>query len=292
MTLAAGRETSISAAEALLADLRSRLEAGGCENPRLLARWIAEDVLGCDYSRIRAGLAGDPTPEQSERALEYVRARLAGLPLAHVIGHTGFYGYRFRVTPGVMVPRNETEALVDAAISLIDEASWREPSILDCYTGCGNILLSIMTERPNAHGTGIEIDADAVRCAESNQAALGCERARFVCGDVSRELNRIESQFHLVTANPPYIPTQDIPNLPREISEHEKRAALDGGPDSLDHYRALAAKAPRMIVPGGFLLAEIGAARENQVSRVFSGWTGVTFRPDLDGRPRVLVAQP
>jgi release factor glutamine methyltransferase len=287
---ATGNESPVSA-EGLLRDVQERLRDGGTEDWRLEARWILEDVTGSDYSRIIAGLADVPTRSQTQKALELTQARLEGEPLAHVLGYTEFYGLRFRLARGVMVPRRETETLVDAALGLMDSHDWAEPRVLDCYAGCGNILLSIMARRPGVRGVGIEIDPEALACAEANKKSLGREDAIFILGDVFEELGRIDRKFHLVTANPPYVCSGDIESLQREISAHERRWALDGGRNGMDHYRVLAAKTPSALVPGGFLLAEIGIGRREAIAEVFAEWGELDFQLDLSGHPRALVAR-
>ncbi len=278
-------------AESLLDILAQSLKAGGLDEPRVEARWIVEDVLECDYSQILAGLAPQPTLDQFRKSIEFLDARLNGAPLAHVLGYVDFYGYRFKVAPGILVPRQETELLVDVALKLIEEGAWSEPWVLDCYTGCGNVLLSIMAKREYVHGAGVEIDQDALECAEANRIALACMTAIFVHGDVSEELGRLGLQFNLITANPPYIPSGDILGLQREIHEHENLLALDGGPDGLDQIRMLAKRAPRVLVSGGCLVSEIGAGQREDVEAMFSGWKDVRFVKDLQGHDRVLVAQ-
>lgn len=287
-----GREALVTSAERLLQDVQERLKMGGIEEWQLEGRWIVEDVLGSEYSRIRAGLAEDPTDAQMDRALECVQARLDGTSLAHVLGYAEFYGLRFRVVEGVMVPRTETETLVDAALDMLEGRDWSEPRVLDCYTGCGNVLISIMAKRPGVFGVGIDIDPDALTCAEANRESMGCSDAVFVLGDVSEQLERMDQRFHLVTANPPYVRSPDIPGLPHEISAHERHRALDGGPDGMKHYRILASHTPRVLEPGGFLLAEIGADRQDAVAEIFADWHDVWFLNDLSGHPRVLASHP
>ncbi len=282
--------TQPGSAENLLSALQTGMTAGKIDRPDLEARWIVENILKCDYSKIRAGLAPAPSPEQSQKALSYLNARLAGAPLAHILGYTEFYGLRFKVAPGVLVPRPETELLVDTALGLIDEKKWNEPWLLDCYTGCGNVLLSVMANRPGIHGAGIDIDPVSLTCAEMNRDTLACLDAIFVHGKVEEVIDGLDKDFQIVTANPPYIPTAEIPALQPEISRNENIAALDGGEDGLDHLRVLSKLAGKVLSSDGFLLSEIGAGQRAAVEEIFSNWVKVDFVSDLQDHDRILIA--
>jgi len=284
--------TDDTSAENLLELVQAFIKSGGIEEFHEEARLILETVLESDYTSIRAGLVPKPTLEQIETAFRLATRRISGAPIAHVLGFTYFYGRCFRLAPGVLVPRPETEILVDAAIGLLRDSGWDDPWVLDLYSGCGNILLSIAASEGIGRGVGIERDPVPLEFGEINRRAFGCENVEFRCGDVSQELDKLERRFHLVTANPPYVATGDIPKLQPEVSHHEKWTALDGGPDGLRHLRVLAGKAPQVIVPGGRLLSEIGMGQSDAIERIFSQWSSIEFKSDLNGIPRVLLAEP
>lgn len=282
-------KTQPTTAQDLLAFLREEMAGGGVEQARTEARWIVEDVLGCGYSSVLAGLAPNPTSEQSQAALDILNSRLMGKPLAHVLGYTEFYGLRFKVAPGVLVPRPETEMLVETALKILEKENWREPWILDLYTGCGNVLLSIMSEMPMARGAGIDADPVALACAEENREILNCPNAVFAHGNVREVLDKLDQKFHLLTANPPYVATDEISGLDPEVKA-ESRIALDGGPDGLSELRVLAEKGRGVLAADGLLLCEIGADQAEKVRRTFSDWKYVDIIKDLTGRDRILIA--
>lgn len=281
----------VKSAEELLNEVEGRLRQAGIEDAAIEARRIVEEVLGTDYSKIRAGLAHNPSASEIDKAFKYAEKRISGVPLAYVLCHTDFYGCRIMLLPGVFIPRPETEILVDAVIGLLDKHSWPEPKILDLYTGSGCILLAIKSARPNIKGFGMDIDTKSISIASANKIASKAAGLDF--GYCPTEfIGSTGMKFHIVTANPPYIPTADIPFLQREVADHENRVALDGGPDGLNHLRILAENAPDVIIPGGYLLCEIGAGQKDDVEKIFSEWKIVDFVPDLAGHPRVLIAQP
>ncbi len=286
---------NISPAEKLLNEVTEAFDDGGIDESRMEACMIVEDALNCDYTRIRAGLSPTPTTEQVRRVFRMMEMRLSGAPVAHVLGYTTFYGYRFHVYPGVLVPRRETELLIDTALEILDLNEWEYPCVLDLYAGCGNVLLSIYRERTIAHGLGVDIDPAACECAADNRHEMDCANTLCIKRDVTSELENLARRgrkFHLVTANPPYVLTRDIPNLQLEIFEHENHASLDGGADGLDHYRMLAEKLPMVIIPGGYFITEIGIEQDDPIGEIFSGWDIIDIRPDLNGIPRVLTAKP
>jgi release factor glutamine methyltransferase len=279
-------------AEEFLDSVCTQLADGGIEESTQEGRMIVEEILGTDYSRICAGLATGPDPEEITEARVLIEKRLSGQPIAHVLGYADFYGHRFSVTTGVLVPRPETELLVDLAIRLIDKCENPESGVLDLYTGCGNVLISILKARRQAYGLGVDNDPVSLMCASRNRTDLGIPNAEFRLEDAATILKNSGRTFSVVTANPPYIPSEEIPKLQREITGYENVKALDGGPDGLDHYRMLAKLVQRVIIPGGTLLSEIGSDQKDQVSEIFSAWDIVEFRTDLRGLPRVLIAQP
>ena len=284
--------TDRTSAENLLELLRTYMKSGGVEDFRQESAMILETVLSCTYTKIRAGLADDPSPQQIETAFQMATNRLAGAPIAHVLGIAHFYGRVFKINPGTLVPRHETEILVDTALNLLRQDLWSKPRVLDIYTGCGNILLTIAAETTIEYGLGIDRDAAAIDIAGQNLSAFKLGGIDFRTGEVSEELERLDRSFHLVTANPPYIPTAEIPELQKEISEHERWSALDGGVDGLMQYRMLAEKVRNAILPNGYFITEIGMDQQDRIARIFKDWDEIDFIDDLNGIPRVLKAKP
>lgn len=281
-------------ARKLLFDVADILEDLLCDSRSASqeARAILEHVLKTEVVQIMADLVGIPSDEQISKVWELVRERQTRKPLAYILGNGWFYNHSFYVTNGVLVPRPETEILVDEAIRFLKGIQRNSVKVLDLYTGCGNVILSVASECEWISGTGVDIDKNAISCAERNQAVIGPNSMDLICQDIMEFINPALEKFHLVTANPPYIPTKEIPSLQPEISSHENHSALDGGIDGLDHYRFLSSAVKTILENGGIFISEIGIGQKEPVSDLFSGWADVQFTDDLSGIPRVLRAKP
>ena len=267
--------------------LVEKFRAAGIESPELDARILIGHALGLDH----AGLAAAEKQELSAATASAVDAlaarRLAREPVARILGEKEFWGLSFIVTPAVLVPRPETETVVELALSLVDRAA--PLRIADLGVGSGAILLALLSELPHARGTGIDIAADALDVARTNAQRLGlADRADFILGDFAAA----EGAFDLVVSNPPYIPSADIARLLPDVRKYDPRQALDGGPDGLAAFRSIAAIARHLLLPAGHLVVEIGAGQESAVSELFvqSGLAISAVRHDLSGIPRVLAA--
>ena len=264
----------------------------GIESPELDARVLIGHALGLDHAGLATAAAqqiSDLTATQIER---FTVRRLAGEPVARIVGQKEFWSLPLTVTPAVLVPRPETEILVELALALIDRdgARTRPLRIADLATGSGAIVLALLSELPNACGIGTDIDTEALAVARSNAKQLGLDaRATFLAGDYGTAL---EGSFDLVVSNPPYVASADIGTLAPEVREHDPRHALDGGADGIAAYRAIAADAPRLLKPGGHLVVEIGAGQERAVNGLFAarGLAIAETRHDLSGIPRALAA--
>ena len=225
---------------------------------------------------------------QPRRTIDALAARrLAREPVARIVGEKEFWGLSFIVTPAVLVPRPETETVVEVALSLVDRAA--PLRIIDLGIGSGAILLALLSELPHARGIGIDIAADALDVARTNAQRLGLsDRADFVLGDFAA----VEGMFDLVVSNPPYIATPEIAGLAPEVRNYDPSHALDGGPDGLAAFRSIAAIARHLLLPAGHLVVEIGAGQESAVRELFvqSGLAISGVRHDLSGIPRVLSA--
>ncbi len=281
------RGASVAHARRVLAE---QFREAGIDTPELDARILIGHALGLDHTAL-ATSANQQVSDVSASAIERLAAqRLAGEPVARIVGEKEFFGLPFTVTPAVLVPRPETETIVELALSLIDRA--RPLRIADLGTGSGAILLALLSELPLARGVGTDIAVDALDVARLNARRLGVEsRANFVACDYATALS---GDFDLVVSNPPYVATHIIEQLEREVRDHDPRHALDGGADGLAAYRAIAAIAAQVLKPAGHLVTEIGAGQENDVSAIFAAqrleMTG--SRRDLSGIVRALAARP
>jgi release factor glutamine methyltransferase len=275
---------------ALLTGAAARLAAAGVETPALDARLLLGEALGVSSAGLI--LAGEDAagPQERARFEAMLRRRAAREPVSRILGRREFYGRPFRIAPAVLDPRPDTETLVEVALAL---AGAMAPPVrmLDLGTGSGAILLTLLAELPDATGTGVDIDEAALDVARANATALGLEaRARLLRSDWT---SAVTGPFDLVVSNPPYVAAADIDALAPEVAAHEPRLALDGGPDGLAAYRAIAAAAPRLLRPGGALAVEIGAGQAEAVAALFAGCglEDPASHTDLAGRPRVFVAR-
>jgi release factor glutamine methyltransferase len=213
-----------------------------------------------------------------------VARRIAGEPVARILGEKEFWGLPFPLSPAVLVPRPDTETLVAAALSVAPRD--KEISVLDIGTGSGAILVALLSELPRARGVGSDISPGALAVAAENAARLGvAERCRFVGTSWA---DAVGGAYNLIVANPPYIPTGTIAELDSDVRVFDPALALDGGPDGLDGHRAVLAAIGRLLAPGGHGFVEIGAGQgpEFRVLAERAGFT-IRFRHDLAGIERV-----
>ncbi|MDD3798236.1 MAG: peptide chain release factor N(5)-glutamine methyltransferase [Novosphingobium sp.] len=217
---------------------------------------------------------------------DFVARRMKHEPVAYITGHQEFYGRDFLVTGEVLIPRGDSEVLVEAAL----EAASAPGRVLDCGTGSGALLLSVLAERPDAEGIGIDRSLGAVAVAAENAALLGLgERARILHRDWD-EPNWAEGlgRFDLILANPPYV--EDQAELAPSVRDHEPGGALFAGPEGLDAYRVLLAQLPALLDDEGAAMVEIGAAQADAVGAIArEAGFAVRLHRDLGGRPRVLA---
>jgi release factor glutamine methyltransferase len=260
-----------------------RLAAANVENPRAEARLLLAHVLGVSRE---ATLAATPTPDQAAKFDAAVARRAAREPFAYITGRKQFWSLDFAVGPGVLVPRPDTETLIGEALRVVPDRAARL-TIADLGTGSGAILVAALREFPNASGIGFESSPQAHGVAAANAARHVPGRAEIRLAD----WNTAAGPYDLVFSNPPYIPSADIESLAPDVSDFEPRAALDGGPDGLDAYRALAALLPRILAPAGFALLEIGAGQALTAGNLFQKLQMIRIVPDLGGIPRCLLLQ-
>jgi release factor glutamine methyltransferase len=256
------------------------LRAAAIENPRMEARWLLGHAMGVTAETLlRDPRAGVPlAAAQAFTAMLARRARRE--PMAYIIGSAGFWGLEFQVSPATLIPRADTEALVEAALELAPQAR----RVLDLGTGTGCLLLAVLSELPAASGIGVDLNPEAAALASRNAQALGLP-ALFLAGDWA---DALDASFDLILSNPPYIEAAAIPALMPEVAGHEPPAALDGGADGLDAYRCITAALPRLLAPGGLAVLELGQGQAPAVAQLArdAGLTWLEARPDLNAIPR------
>lgn len=262
---------------AALGLISARLAQAGVEAPRREARLILAAALGLDA-------AGLLTADEADPALfePLLRRREAREPLAYITGRREFWGMTFAVSSATLIPRPDSETLIEAILG-------REPRrILDLGTGTGCLLLAALHENPSAFGVGVDMSAAAAALAARNAAALGLgDRAVFLAGDWAGAIN---GRFDLVLCNPPYIESHDIRGLMPEVAQYEPILALDGGADGAAAYRRIIAALPALMAENAACLLELGAGQSDMVRQLAAGaGFACEIRPDLAGIGRVAI---
>jgi release factor glutamine methyltransferase len=269
-----------------------RLAAAGVPDPAWDAELLLRHVLQWDRAALLSREAKDLTADQEGRFFALVAEREGRRPLQHLAGTQAFYGRDFLVTSDVLIPRPETELLVETALALLSGQA--APVIVDVGTGTGCIALTLAAEIPSADVHGVDISHAALDVCRDNARRLGVEsRVRLYHGDLVAPVEFLAESVHLVVSNPPYVHPSDIPGLAPEVRDHEPRLALVPDPDAAGLYRRLAAGARRLLHPGGVLLVEIGRGMADEVTAITNGEGLAVERviPDLQGIPRVVVAR-
>jgi release factor glutamine methyltransferase len=273
--------------------LAQTFKNAGIEAPQVDARALLGHALRLSRTQLIA---------QGERVLEareiaaissLAARRLKREPVARILGRKEFWSLTLSVTPDVLVPRPETETVVEAALDAIrrDGKKTEGLRILDIGTGSGALLLALLSELPNATGTGTDISEAALDAARANAERCGLkDRCIFVACDIAQG---VQGPFDLVVSNPPYVARGDIATLAPEVRDYDPQLALDGGNDGLDAYRAIAREALRLLAASGRLIVELGAGQEAAVRALFTkaGFTAFAVRPDLAGIARALTAR-
>lgn len=276
-----------------LRDLRARLEAAGIAAAALEARLLVAHALGIKPKAMALAPDRSLQADETARLAALTERRLAGEPVARIIGEWEFWGMEFALSPDTLIPRADTETLVETALQELDARNLRQTPlrILDLGTGTGCLLAALLKELPNATGIGIDIAQGAVETARANLARhhLG-ERSDVRQADWT---DGLEESFELVVSNPPYIADSVVSSLDVEVREHDPVRALNGGSDGLDFYRRLARDLPRLLSPGGFAVLEIGYDQAQTAAGVFRQAGLMVERPvqDLAGNPRALIVR-
>jgi release factor glutamine methyltransferase len=273
--------------------LTARLRSAGIEEPALDARLLVGAALELDLTGMVTQAARELTPEEGARLERYAQRRLAHEPVARIVGMREFWGLPFRLSEATLVPRPDTETVVELALEIFRGlAITGRPRIADIGTGSGAILLALLHEIPDAFGIGTDVSLTALSTARDNAAALGLAgRAAFIACSYASALR---GPFDLIVSNPPYIPSAEIPTLSIEVREHDPRLALDGGNDGYDAYRALIPQASACLVPGGALIVEAGRGQAKNIETLMAAAGLTPDRPpkaDLAGIPRAVSAR-
>lgn len=275
-----------------LYDAVARLAGAGLETPRVDAEWLLAAALGVGRNGLYAVIDDGLPDEAAERFEVWIRGRVARVPLQHLLGTQAFRDLLVGVTSDVLVPRPETEMLVSWALELLPPPGG-QPLVLDVGTGSGCIACALAAERPDVRVVAVDASPAAVAIARANVAALDlADRVTTSVSDLFSGLPPMSAD--LIVSNPPYIPTNVIDTLAPEITGHEPRAALDGGPDGLTLIRRLVSEAPRWLKPGAPLVLETaGDGQVDDVTRLMRAahFTGVMTRRDLAGVTRFVCGR-
>ncbi len=267
------------------------LRKKGRESPRLAAEILLARVLDCERIRVYMRFEEPISDPLLTQFRELIRRRGEGEPVACIIGEKEFFSLRFAVNSSVLIPRPETETLVETALREIESSGMDSPRILDLGVGPGTILLSLAHSLERGRFVGVDVSPEAIKIAEMNRSAL-CDgkEASFHVGNWFLALPETEREYDVIVSNPPYIPTHVLGGLSEEIRNYEPAVALDGGPDGLDAYRKIAEDLGRHLAENGFSALEIGADQAEKVREIFAVENFKTeIVKDLEGRDRVVV---
>jgi release factor glutamine methyltransferase len=274
--------------------LTAQLKTTATESPELDARLLIGAVLGLDLTGQVAAAIRCLTDDEAALLDGFARRRREGEPVARILGSKEFWGLPLSLTATTLVPRPDTETIVEAALEILRAEFDRDRTlrIVDIGTGSGAILLALLSEWPNAWGVGTDISEAALRTARANAGRLGlAPRAAFVADDYAAALS---GAFDLIVSNPPYVRSGDIDALATEVRDHDPRRALDGGADGLDAYRRIAPEAARLLAPGGSVVLEVGHGQSGDVEGLLT-MAGISLpgkpKADLAGIPRAVAGR-
>ncbi len=268
------------------------LATKGAEAPRLDAEVLLAHALECKRIDVYTRFDVEPDEEARGRYRELVRRRTEGCPVAYLVGRKEFFSLELEVGPAVLIPRPDSESVVQECLALAKEMA--APRVLDLGTGSGNLAIAVAKYHKGAQVTALDLSADALAVARRNAEKHGlAERVQFLEGDLFGPILAGET-FDFIVSNPPYIPTADIANLGIGVRDFEPHRALDGGGDGFEMFDRIVAQAPAFLAPGGYLILEIGSPQEAESRRRIGEQAGyqlaATIR-DGSGHPRVLRAR-
>jgi release factor glutamine methyltransferase len=278
----------------MMREAAQRLGAAGIENPARDARLLLAQALGLEPVDVIAHEMDAVDPVQLTQFEQLVQRRLAGEPVSRIRGWREFYGRRFRISPDVLDPRPETELLVSEGLKRLPDPRTGNVRVLDLGTGSGCILLSVLAERRDAAGVGVDISAAALGIARENARALGVsDRVSFIEGGWNAAIGPLSGAFDLVLSNPPYVAEAELAGLAKDVRAYDPSIALTPGADALAAHRAILSLAPDLIKPGGWIGMEFGLGQSGAVASLMSdaGLAGIAIFPDLAGIPRAAFGR-
>ncbi len=263
------------------------LEGNHVGSPRMNAEVLLMFVFGCDRAYLYAHPERELTNAEQQRYDEALEQRARGVPAQYITGHQEFWGLDFVVGPGVLIPRPETEHLVETVLELVKTIE--RPRMVDVGTGSGCVALALACELPHADIHATENSPEALEFARANAARLAlANRVRFHPADL---LEGVAGLFDVVASNPPYVGDSEFDKVQLEVRKFEPRSAVFAGPEGLDTIRRLIPQARAVLQPGGWLAIEIGYSMEDAVRELLHGWAELRVLPDLQGIPRVIAAR-
>lgn len=268
--------------------LRRRARPDPCEDAATDAFLLLEKVSGLNHTNYPLKKDEPYTAAEREAYLALLRRRAAGEPVQYILGEWDFMGLDFKVGPGVLIPRPETEQLAEAAIAFLQKRP--KPRVLELCGGSGCIAITLAKTLPAADITVLELSPEAMGYLMENKTRHGAERVTAILGDALSPPPEIQGPYDAILSNPPYIARRELPTLQREVQQ-EPAMALDGGSDGLDFYRGFNGIYPPMLAPGGLLLYEIGEEQGEAVAALLrqAGLQRVAILPDLYGQPRNVL---
>ena len=276
----------------MMAHLRNRFSIAGVEDPMAEARILVSGLMGLSRTDFIAR-SEDPIPHEHEIAIHAAaERRVRGEPVYRILGRREFYGLELKLAKDTLEPRPDTEVLVDLVLDLLKDRRQEPLDILDLGTGTGAICLALLSQLPEARGTGTDLAPGALAQATANAQANGLVD-RF--GTVeSRWFERISGRYDVIVSNPPYISSSVIPGLDREVRDHDPLLALDGGEDGLDAYRDIADGAAGFLKPGGIVAVETGFDQKKAVREIFeqTGFCEIAAAKDYAGNDRAQAFRP
>lgn len=287
--MTACRTSTAATVRVALAETTAALAAAGVDSARLDARVLVAHALGQETAALLTRGERRLSEEEQGRVAALVARRTRREPAAHLVGAREFWGLAFTVSRDALIPRPDSETLVEAALSFVADRA-RPYALLDLGTGTGCLLLALLAELPQAWGVGVDVSAPALALARANAAALGLDgRAFWVRADWARGLG---GRFDLVVANPPYVPDEAIATLAPEVARYEPRIALAGGADGLAHYRVLSRQLAAILTPDGVACLEVGQGQAAPAAALLraAGLAVKDVRRDLAGVERCVVA--
>lgn len=266
------------------------LDATHVGSPRLNAETLLMFTLACNRAYLYAHPEQDLNAEEESRYFEVINERAGGKPAQYITGHQEFWGLDFIVTPAVLIPRPETEHVVETVLELARANPLCR--LVDVGTGSGCIALALAKELPLAEVQAVDISPAALDVAQANAARLELDsRVRFHQGDLLSSFSPT-AQFDFVVSNPPYVGLAEPEKVQRQVREFEPQVAVFSGETGLEVYQRLIPQARSRLRPEGWLVMEIGYSIESQVREMLEGWADIRITPDLQGIPRVIAARP